>query len=449
MQHLVKRTVFSLVLACLCSGSLLADEVVSPSPALPVDQVQIEAALRPLVKIASQGDKSAPEQIASQIKSLAGKTGNDPRLHYLHGLSLLKNFRHAEAMAAMQAGANHKIYYFPIHHFLIYEQVREKKYDAAIEGLVDLSARIGDPGQVWTSEVDRLDAARWLGRMVVFLSGPCGDQVAARLISQAEPVIRSQMPEVYQGAMEEGATEVHAEHRALQVQLLSKVDESAAKKASLLKENEQKKLDLETRKKELSTYEREKAAVQEEQLKEVEGQLESLEKQYIQLQRTHDQIVAAIAALRVQLSRSGYGVLDSAPALPLSQRGAQSLSIAMSSPDPNSARALKEAELLAYVVELNQNVQKQAGVVKKAESQIARRELLLSQVQGESQRRQDYSDKFRRWEHRLSLTQKKVASEGNRDAAAVKTRITSLSTYDAIQPQAELSQLAIRLSVDP
>ncbi len=448
MQHPVKRTVFSLVVACLCSGGLLADEVVSPSPALPVDQVQIEAALRPLVKIASQGDKSAPEQIASQIKSLAGKTGNDPRLHYLHGLALLKNFRHAEAITAMQAGADHKVYYFPIHHFLIYEQVREKKYEAAIESLVDLSARIGDPGQVWTSEVDRLDAARWLGRMVVFLSGPCGDQVAAKLISQAEPVMRSQLLDVYQREMDEGATEVHAEHRALQVQLLSKVDESAAQKASLLKESEQKQLSLNNQKKELSSYEREKAAVQQEQLKEIESQLDSLEKQYLQLQRTHDQIVAAIAALRVQIATTPISApnLPATPAILNAEQVVANANLVQSS---NASRALREAELQGYVLELNQNVQKQAAIMKNAEARITQRQLLLFQVHSESQRSQEFAHNLRRWERRLSISHKKVATKGDRSAVAVKTRISLLSTYESIQPQAELSQLAITLNVDP
>jgi hypothetical protein len=448
VQYLVERTFFSLICVCLSPGVLSADDVVSPSPALPVDQVQVQAALRPLVNIAIQGDKSAPEQIASQIKSLSGKTGNDPRLHYLHGLSLLKNFRHAEAMTAMQAGANHKIYYFPIHHFLIYEQIREKKYEAAIESLVELSARIGDPGQVWTSEVDRLDAARWLGRMVVFLSGPCGDQVAAKLISQAEPVMRSQMPEVYQGAMEEGATEVHADHRALQVQLLSKVNESAAKKAGLLKENEQKKLDLETRKKELSTYEREKAAVQQEQLKEIEGQLESLEKQYLQLQRTHDQIVAAIATLRVQIATTpastfNGGTIRNPVAL---QRFNDAVQRAQ---EDGIARALKEAELQGYVIELNENIRKQTAVLKIAEASLLQRQQLLSQLKSENSRQQAAAQDFRRWERRLSMNQKKVATEGDRSAVAVRTRISLLSTYDSIQPQTELSQLAIGLNVDP
>lgn len=449
MQHTVKRTVFSLVFACLCSDRLLADEVVSPSPALPVDQVQIEDALRPLVRIAIQGDKSAPEQIASQIKSLGGKTGNDPRLHYLHGLSLLKNFRHAEAMAAMQAGADHKVYCFPIHHFLIYEQIREKKYDAAIESLVDLSERIGDPGQLWTSEIDRLEAARWLGRMVVFLSGPCGNQSAVALMNQAEPAIRAQLPDVYQMELDGGANEVHAEHRALQVQMLSKADESAAKKASLLKENEQKKLTLDTRKKELSSYERETAAVQQEQLKEIDSQLESLEKQYVQLQRTHDQIVAAIAALRVQIATTPVPTLTNLSFGAATPRALQTLSSAVSSTDSNSARALKEAELQGYILELNQNVQKQAAVVQKAESHLDQRRKMLSQLQAENQRTQEYANSLRRWDRRLSLTHKKVSTEGERNAVAVKTRISSLSTYDAIQPQTELTQLAVSLNVNP
>jgi hypothetical protein len=453
MRQFTKNLIVVLGLSGICSGNLLAEDPIpqpsnQASAAQSADPNSIRDAVLPLLKTAELDDKSAPELISNQIKALTPKIGDDPRLHYLHGLVLLKNFRHAEAIAAMRAGADHKIYCFPIHRVLIYEQVREKKYDEAIEGLLDLSARIGDPGQLWTSEDDRLEAAHWLGRMTVYLAGPCGDQAIAALMNQTEPVIRSQLPDVYQSAMDEGATELHAEHRALQVLLLAKVDESAAKKADLLKEGEQQKLKLDTQKKELSTYEREKSAVQEEELKEVDGQLASLEKQYVQLQRTHDQIVSAIASLRIQIATTPRPeIIDSAPVARMSPAGLNTLTNALNSPD--SPRVMKELELQGYIVELNQNVLKQADVVKKAEAQVAQRQQLLSQLHAETRRSQDAAHNLRRWERRLSLSQKKVKSEGDRNTVAVKTRISQLSTYDSIQPQAELSQLALSLGIEP
>jgi hypothetical protein len=207
-------------------------------------------------------------------------------------------------------------------------------------------------------------------------------------------------------------------------------------------------LSLNNQKKELSSYEREKAAVQQEQLKEIESQLDSLEKQYLQLQRTHDQIVAAIAALRVQIATTPISApnLPATPAILNAEQVVANANLVQSS---NASRALREAELQGYVLELNQNVQKQAAIMKNAEARITQRQLLLFQVHSESQRSQEFAHNLRRWERRLSISHKKVATKGDRSAVAVKTRISLLSTYESIQPQAELSQLAITLNVDP
>lgn len=444
MQHLVKRTVFSLVLACLCSGSLLADEVVSPSPALPVDQVQIEAALRPLVKIASQGDKSAPEQIASQIKSLAGKTGNDPRLHYLHGLSLLKNFRHAEAMAAMQAGANHKIYYFPIHHFLIYEQVREKKYDAAIEGLVDLSARIGDPGQVWTSEVDRLDAARWLGRMVVFLSGPCGEAEVSGRMKAVELVIRTQLTPLYEGEMDAGVDELHAEHRELQVSLLSTEDQAAAKKreeARATAEAEQKVIE---QRKDLSLSSRQNEAVLEEQVREIDSQLAALEAQYTALETTQERLTSQIKSVRNEIL--GLPFTYELARLASPSRGLIGVQAALSL---NDAIAIKELELQDYLVDFQANSEKQRKVLVAAEKAIAARKLVAAQYQQSSSQELERASGLARWDKLLKRKTKRSTATIDRKTDFVRTRISSLSSYESFNATNELAEYADALGIGP
>lgn len=430
--------VFSTVVVCLLVGGSLADEAPSAVPPQTLDDAKLREALRPLLKIASKADRSAPEQIASQIQALASKTGNDPRLHYLHGLVLLKNFRHAEAMQAMQAGADHKLYYFPIHHVLIYEQIRQKQYEAAIDSLLDLATRIGDPGQLWTSEVERLEAAQWMGRMMVYLSGPCGDSSAQMLASQADPVIRSLLPPVYQIEMDGGGNELHAEHRALQFQLLATVEGSTAKKASLLKEAEQKQDALNNQKKEVTTSAREQAAVQQEQLKEVESKLQGLEKQYIQLQRTHDQIVTAIASLRVQIAT--LPVTGTTNTGTLANTNAIQRFMNLSQATSAQQIAMRELELQGYIIELNQNLQKQGEVVKLAEARLGERQQLLAQLQIEDKRRQDATDSLRRWQRRLALSQKKVAAEGDRTSATVRSRISQLSTYDAINANAELGQ---------
>lgn len=442
MQHLFKRTVFSLILACLCSGRLLADEVVSPSPALPVDQVQIEAALRPLVKIASQGDKSAPEQIASQIKSLAGKTGNDPRLHYLHGLALLKNFRHAEAITAMQAGADHKVYYFPIHHFLIYEQVREKKYEAAIESLVDLSARIGDPGQVWTSEEDRLEAARWLGRMVVYLSGPCGEIDVFARMQAAEQAIRSQLTPLYETELDAGVNELHEEYRELQIALLSTEDQAAAKKRAEAKATAEAEQKVIEQRKDLSLSARQNEAVLQEQVREIDSQLAALEAQYTALETTQERLTSQIKSVRneiiglpltYELSRlasRGRGLVGTQPSLAM-----------------NEAIAIKELELQGYLVDFQANSEKQRKILAGAEQAIAARKLVAAQYQQSSSKEIERATGLARWDKLLKKTSKRSAATIDRKTDFVRTRISSLSSYESFNAANELADYADALGI--
>lgn len=444
MQQLVKRALFSLICVCLSPGILSADEVVSPSPALPVDQVQIEAALRPLVKIATQGDKSAPEQIASQIKSLAGKTGNDPRLHYLHGLSLLKNFRHAEAMAAMQAGANHKIYYFPIHHFLIYEQIREKKYEAAIESLVELSARIGDPGQVWTSEVDRLDAARWLGRMVVFLSGPCGVTGASARVRAVELLIRDQLTPLYEAEMDAGVNELHAEHRELQVSLLSTEDQAAAKKreeARATAEAEQKVIE---QRKDLSLSARQNEAVLHEQAREIDSQLAALETQYTTLEATQERLTSQIKSVRNEIIGLPLTYELARLARPIGGAGGFRRAIAL-----DEAIAIKELELQAYLVDFQANTEKQRKILAAAELALAARKQVAAQYQQSSSQELVKANGLARWDKLLKKSSKRSAATIDRKTDFVRTRISSLSSYESFNATNELADYADTLGLIP
>lgn len=454
MRQFTKCPIVVLTLVWVSTGTLFAEES-APRGADPADQVSLSESLRPLFAIAKRDDKSAPELIDNQIKTLASRLGHDPRLHYLHGLVLLKNFRHAEAIAAMQAGTNDKIYYFPIHRVLCYEQIRQKKYEEAIESLIDLSSRIGEPGQLWTSEVDRLEAARWLGRMVVYLSGPCGDSTAASLMNQAEPVIRSHLSPVYLAELDKGATELHGEHRALQLQLLASVENSEVKKATLLKESQQKQQAFETQKKEITTSARQQTAVQQEQIQELDTELKSLEKQYEQLQRAHDQLLEAIAVLRVQIETTPVlatvGSSDGATLGVASAAGLQSFAGLMNNGIGTNAgaKAIKEAELLGYILELNQNTQKQKGILSSAESRLAQRQQLIGQLRiGDKQQHNTAAD-LQRWQRRLSLSQKKVNVEAARGAVAIKARIAQFSTYESIQPQAEISRLELALGNEP
>lgn len=402
----------------------------------------VQEALRPLLKIAMQGDKSAPEQIGSQIKSLAAKTGDDPRLHYLHGLVLLKNFRHAEAIAAMQAGADSKTYYFPIHHVLIYEQIRQKQYDTAIESLLDLSARIGDPGQLWTSEEDRLEAARWLGRMVAYLQGPCANTEVAARLQIAIPVMRSQLTPVYETEMEGGVNELHTDHRELQIQLLSTMSNALAEKKSQAHAAEETAAKLNEQRKDLTVSAREQVAVSEEQLREIDSQLSALEKQYAALQSSHDRINDQIRSVRSEIFSLPTMFYMSQQMLRASQSSpfpSQSIVGARQALSVSEAIAIKEAELQTYLIDLQTNANQQRELMGKAQQVLDARKQAVTQLESQGKRSEQVAHGITRWEKRLAQSRKRSLVSIDRKTDSVRSRISSLSSYEALNASEELA----------
>ncbi len=440
---------FSLV--CLSSLSLFAADAEvqvwqSPAlPALPASPASIHAALTPILTIAASGDKNAPALVEQQLKSWLPKTGNDPRLHYAYALVLLKNFRHADATKEMQAASDHPLYYFPVHHFLIYEQVRQKQYDLAIDSLLDLSARLGDPGQLWTSEDDRLQAARWLGRMIAFLEGPCGNPEVARQMNREEAMIRSLVGPVYASEIDLGFNEVHAEHREMQLLLLAAVDTAVLKKADELKAAEQKQKEIDAAKKSLATSAREQEAIVEEQIRDTDSQLGAMEKQFEVLTKAQATLQSTIASVRLEIAQlPGYAqVVNAGPGF---NGGIPTFSQPLTQNQINSAMAVKYQELDSYVLELQKNAAKQTDLLNKASVLMSSRRQLQSQGSSAEGKNQDTLRGMARWEQRLNTKKKKVIQITDRRTAAIRLRIPLVSSFDAFNPQEELTELQKTLS---
>ncbi len=425
--------------ACLLTGRADAADKVLASPAHSLDDAATHKALRTVLTIAASGDKNAPAQIEQQLKTLLAQTDNDPRLHYVHALVLLKNFRHADATLAMQAAADHRLYYFPVHHFLIYEQIRLKQYEAAIDSLVDLAERIGDPGQLWTSEDDRLEAAHWLGRMITYLQGPCRNANAAKMMSQAEPAIRAQVGPIYELEITRGVNELHAEHREMQMLLLTAVDTAEQKKVAELKETAKKQQELDSIKKSVATTERTQDAIAKEQLRDLDSQLGALEKKYTALQSAQEQLSSTIMSVRQEvamlptlvgaLNNSSNGIGNNLRRQPLTAAQLESII------------AVKNLELQGYVLELQKNAAQQTEILGQAEGLVSARQGLVSSAEKSDAKSQESHRKLGIWDRRLATSQKKANKITDRRTATIRSRISLVSSYDSLSIPDEISEL--------
>ena len=442
MQRPWKSLVLATSVTCLLVGEVHAQDRVSASPARSDDAATVRQSLQSVLAIASSGDKNAPDQIERQLQSLLVKTDNDPRLHYVHALVLLKNFRHADATRAMQAAADHRLYYFPVHHFLIYEQIRQKQYEAATDSLAELGERIGDPGQLWTSEDDRLEAAHWLGRMIAFLQGPCGNGAAAKMMTHAEPAIRTQVGPVYETEINRGIDELHAEHREMQMLLLAAVDTAGQKKAAELKETGKKQQELDSYKKQLATSERTQEAIAKEQLRDLDSLLGALEKKYDSLQLAQEQLTTTIASIRIEIaqlpslvpamsSSSGRGVTGF--------RGGGSRGLTES--ELETALVVRNLELQSYVLELQKNAANQTELLRRAEGLLSVRQGIVSSAESSEAKSQESQRRLGRWERRFATSRKNVHQITDRRSVAIRSRISLISSYDSLSIPDEIADL--------
>ena len=423
---------------CLWSASLLAADAevhVSLSPARPIDAITIKEALTPVLSLAISGGKNAPSRIEQQLKSSLPKTGNDPRLHYVYALVLLKNFRHADAKKEMQTAADHALYFFPVHHFLIHEQIRNKEFENSVDSLLELSERLGDPGQFWTSEDERLEAAHWLGRMLAFLESPCGNEVAAQLAKRAEPLIRTQVGPAYESELDLGFNEVHAEHREMQMLLLAATDTAAQKKVEELKAADKKQQEIDATKKSIATSVREQAAIAEEQIRDLESKLGVLEKQYEVLSTAQERLQVSIAAVRLEIAQlPNYAFVSNNTIGKVKPGG-------LTQGELDRALTVKNLELNGYVIDLQVNAVKQKELLSQAGQFVSMRQQLVSKDSLAESKNNDDLRRMARWEQRLNSKKKKVSQLTDRRTTAVRTRIPQIASYDAFNPQEELADL--------
>ena len=334
----------------------------------------------------------------------------------------------------MQTAADHALYFFPVHHFLIHEQIRNKEYENSVDSLLELSERLGDPGQFWTSEDERLEAAHWLGRMLAFLESPCGNEVAAQLAKRAEPLIRTQVGPAYESELDLGFNEVHAEHREMQMLLLAATDTAAQKKVEELKAADKKQQEIDATKKSIATSVREQAAIAEEQIRDLESKLGVLEKQYEVLSTAQERLQVSIAAVRLEIAQlPNYAQL--------SNTNPRSGSGRLTQNELDRALAVKNLELNGYVIDLQVNAVKQKELLSQAGQFVSMRQQLVSQDSLAESKNNDDLRRMARWEQRLNSKKKKVSQLTDRRTTAVRTRIPQIASYDAFNPQEELADL--------
>ena len=98
---------------------------------------------------------------------------NDPRLPYAYGLILLKHLKYGEALDAFaQALRFDETPYLPAWQATIWQLMRSKKHEAALERVAELANQLERPDLDWLDDQRRLDCAAWMGRVVGALQGP-------------------------------------------------------------------------------------------------------------------------------------------------------------------------------------------------------------------------------------------------------------------------------------
>ena len=268
--------------------------------------------------------------------------------------------------------------------------------------------------------------------------------------------MRMQVGPVYETELNRGMDEIHAEHREMQMLLLASLDTAALKKEEELKTTADKEAELLAQKKSLATSAREQEAIGKEQLRDLDSQLSTMEKQYHAIQTSQERLQTSIAAVRVEIVQLPYWVQGVNGVAQFNQ-GSSNLSALNSNSiftmglTPNqlsTALAVKQLELNSYVIEYQRNANNQSGLLAQAEKMVAARSQLLAVGENTDARNQSSLKGLSRWEQRLTKTKKKTLESTDKRTAAVRSRISLLSTYDSLSVPEEIAGLEQSLTGD-
>ena len=116
---------------------------------------------------------------------------DDPYLQFAYALVLAKNFQQGEVMAPLRGAAESvDPVVLPAREELVRLQLREGKYRSALEMLVDLAEATGGVPAEGPAGEDARRTAHWIGRIIVYLEGPLGQERIALEAKAADVPLR-------------------------------------------------------------------------------------------------------------------------------------------------------------------------------------------------------------------------------------------------------------------
>jgi hypothetical protein len=349
------------------------------------------------------------------------QSGGDPRVEYAYGLVLLKQLKNKEALAQFQAATKQAgPEFWPAWQALVWSHLVAKDYAEGYLRLTEFAKRLAGS----TSDLsERQQSAEWIGQVIAAL------QKSVDTVKQREALVREDetLKEILGAALgpslARGKSSVNSLHELMEEDVQQTREQALAKEA---KEQAEKQAQV-AKDLEASAEKKESLKKSAEEMKKyLDDQLISYDKQLSRLERDYEFLqkrVLSLSASQVQTTME-IQLLSNVPS---NNRSPTQNTLNQNVADQR--RALLEALMFRYQVELDQTLAGTVAVSQRAQMLVGQRAAAVKQYERSTGQILQQESSLEKWQERLKTDGEKVKASPKGKSVPVANKIKQARSF--------------------
>jgi len=395
-------------------------------------QLQFTQALRGLLLEGMTADGAAASK--RHFEAASQNVPDDPRPAYAYGVALLVQKSPNEAATQFRAAARKaKAPFLPALQALPWVHLSKGDYKQGLSELAELASKIEDSKGSWPTEHDKVHASEWLGRVVGFLTGPGKSPDYSTQIDSTVEKIEKTLSGDRRAAFDQGRQRTARRHDELKTQ-------AARPAADVLDELRQKREET-----------RSASQTAADSVKSIEEEIRTIKKPFDQQIADADKEIRANGTKAKKLAQD---IPDAEQAIELlSQPQLTATAVRPSRYYPQGIRvqnenAAQKKAREAQLAKVKQELQQIQSSVENAKQSVAdsrsQRERAKADLKKALADKRVELAEAQRVSHDLAVAAKD-AERALQSPDSIKTRVTAIDSYVALDPETEKTRLMATL----
>ncbi|MGD9855370.1 MAG: hypothetical protein AB7U20_10530 [Planctomycetaceae bacterium] len=364
---------------------------------------------------------------------------DDPHLEYAYGLVLLRNLKHAEAIARFREAAAASEPSFPAARARIREMLRKKEYTQAIDELNALADIVNRPVDRDPDGSDPVETARWMGLAFGFLTGPHLTDTIRQHAATADAAISERLRPPYREHYGLGKQDVLIIEGQLQIEQQSAEASAKLKQQAEEQQSAARRESYQARQEELLKTREQWDAWFADRSRALDTQLDQLGDRFDTLNRSVTSLIESIQAAQLDLQR-----LQTIADMRARRRPGSDGTTAFPVAGTLEAQLLSRSqELNIYVNELSAAMTQRDLTGRQAQGVLAQRGAIEQQYRDATGEVTRKVSRVQQWDTRLksAMEQANNVPASSRKLRLVANRAQSFSTYDSFDIDVEQQRL--------